>query len=99
MTQPTLVKSGKGRYRLEGDVTFLSVARLADQRLQANSRSCHVALDGLERADSSVLALLLKWLRQAVAAGHELTFSGFSHQLLSLIDLYDLGDLLTESNH
>lgn len=98
MAEPELVKVADGQYRLEGEITFTVVSRLADKRLESNGHRCHIALDQLERADSSVLALLLRWLRREKAKGVELSFSGFSRQLLSLIDLYELGGLLGESS-
>ncbi len=97
MTAPQLVKIGDGQYRLTGEIVFSVVATLADRPLQDNGGACHVALDTLERADSSVLALLLRWLRRERRRGVTLTFSGFSDQLLSLIDLYDLEPILLES--
>ena len=99
MAQPELVKVKDGQYRLEGEITFTVVSRLADKRLEPDGRHCHIALDGLKRADSSVLALLLRWLRREKAKDIKLSFSGFSRQLLSLIDLYELGGLLGESSH
>ena len=97
MTAPRLEKVDDGRYRLTGEIVFTVVATLADQPLQDNGGACHVELNALERADSSVLALLLKWLRRERKRGVKLTFSGFSDQLLSLIDLYDLEPILLDS--
>ncbi len=98
MSEPALEKLADGHYRLTGEVVFTVVARLADQPLRDDNGHCRIDLDGLERADSSVLALLLRWLRRERKRGVALVFSGFSEQLLSLIDLYDLAPILLERN-
>ncbi len=89
-----LEQVGAGHYRLTGEIVFTVVGRLADEPLCDNGGQCRIDLDGIERADSSVLALLLRWLRRERRRGVSLVFSGFSDQLRSLIDLYDLDAVL-----
>lgn len=92
--RPRLVELAKGHYRLEGRFYYGVAGTLADCPLSNNDGHCRVDLDGLERVDSSLLALLLRWLRRERKRGVALRFSGFSDQLTSLIDLYDLRPLL-----
>jgi len=75
------------------DIVFTAVAKLADQPLSDSGGRCRIDLDHLERADSSVLALLLRWLRRERKRGVTLVITGFSEQLRSLIDLYDLDEI------
>ena len=89
-----LEQVGAGHYRLIGEFVFTVVAQLADEPLSDDGGKCRIDLDGIERADSSVLALLLRWLRRERQRGVSLVFSGFSDQLRSLIDLYDLDVIL-----
>ena len=93
MAEPRLEKVEDGHYRLAGDIVFTAVAKLADQPLSDSGGRCRIDLDHLERADSSVLALLLRWLRRERKRGVTLVITGFSEQLRSLIDLYDLDEI------
>ncbi len=98
MQPPALEKLAQGHYRLRGEVVFTVAATLADQPLEDDDGRCRIDLDGLEHADSSVLALLLRWLRRERKRGVTLEFAGFSAQLLSLIELYDLQPILLDAD-
>jgi ABC-type transporter Mla MlaB component len=45
-------------------------------------------------ADSAAVALLLAWARDAAVRGRRIRFEHLTKNLTSLIDLYELGDLL-----
>lgn len=94
----TLVASGPGRYTLAGELTIASVGPLRDAGREllaaAPAGALQVALDGVTRADSAGLALLVDWLAWAQAAGRTLTFAHLPGGLRALARLSDLESLL-----
>ncbi len=82
-----------GHYQLLGSVTFENVHTLAPLQLEPNNGQCHIDLSGLEEADSSVLALLVGWLRRLHERHSQLEVAGLSPALRSLIHLYNLEPL------
>lgn len=84
-----------GAYRLCGSVSFSNVHTLSTKTPQpAPDGSCLIDLSELEEADSSVLGLLVGWLRKLRAGGYDLKVLGLSASLKSLIHLYNLEPLL-----
>ncbi|MFZ6639629.1 STAS domain-containing protein [Undibacterium sp. TC4M20W] len=49
-------------------------------------------LSALTKIDSSAVAVMIAWQRQAIEKGVQLQFSGYSASLLSLLALYGLNE-------
>ena len=54
-----------------------------------------IAFSRIGGVDSSAVALLLEWRRQAAARGKRLDFVNLPPTLLALADLYGVADLIT----
>ncbi len=101
MDTPALVRDeATGRYRLVGPVHLHTVSRLAalpEALPEALAEGdAEIDLSALEEADSGTLALLVLWQRTALQRGGRLRFRGFPERLRSLIDLYDLREVLLD---
>ena len=85
-----------GRLLLSGPVTLGNVAELleAGRRELASDGVATVDLAGVTDLDSSALALLLAWLRDARAAGRGLAFTNLPEGLRTIARLYGVEDLL-----
>jgi phospholipid transport system transporter-binding protein len=79
--------------RMEGALTMRTVAGLVDRTLPEGD--CVIDLGGVVEADSAALALLLEWLRRLKVRGNTLSVTGMPDGLKSLVELYDLGDVLS----
>jgi phospholipid transport system transporter-binding protein len=83
------------RMFVSGPVTLANVARVLEegrQQLREGVRS--VDLSEITELDSSLLAMLLAWLRDARASGHEIGFENLPDGLRTLARLYGLDGLL-----
>lgn len=83
------------RMVVEGALTLANVAALLDEgkaAIGAGARS--VDLAGVGELDSSALALLLAWLRDARRQGRELAFTNLPQGLTTIARLYGVADLL-----
>jgi phospholipid transport system transporter-binding protein len=84
-----------GRLHVRGPVTLSSVHTLLDQSRQMFTGSeLRVDLSSVSEADSSAVALMLEWERQAAARGASIRFENPTENLKTLIGLYDVGGLL-----
>jgi phospholipid transport system transporter-binding protein len=83
------------RMLVDGALTLAHVAALLDEgkaAIGAGARS--VDLAGVGELDSSALALLLAWLREARRQGRELAFANLPQGLTTIARLYGVADLL-----
>ena len=92
--EPQLLKEGGGAYYLRGSVDFHSVADLANKDILDESAEVSIDLGGLQSVDSSVVALLIQWQRQAAQKGIPLRFLNIPEQIEPLITLYDLEGII-----
>lgn len=100
MAELVAAEGRPGTYQLRGSISFTNVHTLNHAPLSpAENGCCTVDLSQLDEADSSVLALLLGWLRKLRASGHQLQILGVSASLESLIHLYNLDSLLLTSSN
>lgn len=84
-----------GIIRPEGPLTLDTVAeRIAALGTPAAGVLC-VDLSGVSDIDSSAVALLLDWQRQARSGGVQLQFSCAPENLRRLIAVYGVADLLS----
>lgn len=81
--------------RLDGEITVETVASLLNE-LKARIADKLPALDfsGVTQVDSSVLALILSCQREAAQQHYRLHFSGLSHKITTLADLYGVDAFL-----
>ena len=90
-----VVESAGGRVYLRGPVTLTTVQGLLDQRPQfLAGTSLRVDLSGVDECDSSAVALMLAWTRDAAERGIPIAFENLPQSVRTLIDLYDVGELL-----
>lgn len=83
------------RMIVSGAVTLASVATLLEQgRAQILQGARVVDLAGVTELDSSALAMLLAWLREARSRNRELAFAGFPEGLTAIARLYGVDGLL-----
>lgn len=80
---------------IAGPATLATVATLLEQgRAQIEAGISTVDLGEVSELDSSALAMLLAWLREARARGRELSFVGLPEGLVAIARLYGVADLL-----
>lgn len=96
MTEARVIHQGAGRYAVTGPLTFNTVRALLTLPAVEGQGAITVDLEGVLRADSAGLALMLEWLRQARRSGRPLTFTHIPARLQDLIDVSGLGGLFGE---
>jgi phospholipid transport system transporter-binding protein len=90
-----VIESTGGRLQLRGSITLATVQGLLDQGPQVFAGpAVRVDLSGVNEADSSAIALMLAWTREAAARGMLIAFENLPQSVRTLIDLYDVGELL-----
>lgn len=78
-----------------GSITAENAAALAEAGAAAiRSGDLTFDLSAVTRVDSSAVALLLAWQREAKAAGKQIELTGLPEGLQSLADLYGVSALL-----
>ncbi|MGQ0511027.1 MAG: STAS domain-containing protein [Betaproteobacteria bacterium] len=83
------------RMLVSGPVTLSGVAALLEQgREQILGGARVVDLGGVTELDSSALAMLLAWLRDARSRNRELAFTGLPDGLTAIARLYGVDGLL-----
>jgi phospholipid transport system transporter-binding protein len=90
-----MIELSDGSYRVQGPVTMTTVPALlqeADSKFDGNE--LRVDLAGVTEADSAAVALLLAWTRAALHGGKHIGFENVSQNLKTLIQLYEVADLL-----
>ena len=92
-----LIKEGAGSYYLRGAANYQTVSGLAEADFLDGSAKVNIDLTGLQSADSSAIALLLHWQRQARREGVQLHFLNIPEQIKPLITLYDLDGIISNS--
>ena len=97
MARAELIDNGPGNWLLQGELGFDSVSAVL-QHAGANmlvSGRLEVDLNGVSRADSAGLALLVEWLRESEKAGNEIAFINVPQQLLSIARVCGLDEILS----
>jgi phospholipid transport system transporter-binding protein len=84
------------RLLVSGPVTVANVAALLEQARAQLGGVRSVDLGEVTDLDSSLLALLLAWLREARARGTTLTFSRLPPELGTLAQLYGVAELIPQ---
>jgi phospholipid transport system transporter-binding protein len=85
------------RLVVSGPVTVANVAALLEEaRAPLAAGVNNVDLGEVTDLDSSLLALLLAWMREARARGATLRFSRLPRELATLAQLYGVAELLPQ---
>jgi phospholipid transport system transporter-binding protein len=85
------------RLVVSGPVTVANVTALLEQARAPLAEGVHsIDLGEVTELDSSLLALLLAWMREAKARGGTLTFSRLPRELGTLAQLYGVAELLPQ---
>ena len=85
--------------KIEGALTFASLPRILDETRDFASRpdlpdALAIDLSAISEVDSSAVALLLKWRREAQRLGKRLEFINLPGNLAALAELYDVTELV-----
>ena len=90
-----MIRREDGRIVLSGPVTLANVAQVLEEgRRHLAEGAATVDLAEVSELDSSALALLLAWLREAKAAGRTIVFANLPESLQTIARLYGVQDLL-----
>jgi phospholipid transport system transporter-binding protein len=90
-----VIRREDSRIVLSGPVTLANVAQVLEEgRRHLAEGAATVDLAEVSELDSSALALLLAWLREAKAAGRALAFTNLPESLQTIARLYGVQDLL-----
>jgi phospholipid transport system transporter-binding protein len=83
------------RMIVAGPMTLASVGALLEPGRAQIARGVRtVDLGEVSELDSSALALLVAWLREARARGRDLAFTGLPQGMVAIARLYGVADLL-----
>ena len=94
MPAPVIMREGN-RIVLQGPVTIDHAAELTRRGIALfDSQSLMVDLAGVTDVDSTIISMLLEWLRSAQKADRSLQFMHLSGNLRSLIQLYGVAELI-----
>jgi phospholipid transport system transporter-binding protein len=90
-----MIRREASRMLVSGPVTLANVAQLLEEGRQHLAQGvATVDLGEVSELDSSALALLLAWLREAKAAGRSLAFANLPESLQTIARLYGVDTLL-----
>lgn len=87
---------GKGYFKLKGALTFETVPEIlrASSTLFAEADHLKVDLADVSQGDSTGVALLLAWIRQAKVHKKSIVFTHIPSQLLMIAKVSNLDDFL-----
>jgi phospholipid transport system transporter-binding protein len=92
----SLSRRDDGTYVLRGELGFNTVSPLlkhSDEMFE-DGNPITVDLDGITRADSAGLSLLIEWWRQARSQGLEIRYINLPQQMLAMAHLAGVDALL-----
>lgn len=89
-----MIRRDGTRLVLDGPVTLANVSQLIEESKAHLAQVREVDLGEVTEVDSSLLAVLIAWLREANAAGRPLAFSRLPEDLRTLAQLYGVAPLL-----
>ncbi len=93
-----LEKTAPGHYQLKGDLSFASVPMLWEQNrttlFEDECSELDINLSTLERSDSSGLAMLIEWYREAEQSNKKITFLNLPQQMYDIARITGLDEIL-----
>lgn len=94
MAEPLSWQSQEGTLTLKGDLDRETLLPLWQQRETLLAESVGLDVSQLQRVDSAGLALLVHFYHEQAQKGRDLQIIGVSDRLRTLIDLYNLNDVI-----
>lgn len=97
MVTAKIEQSGDGRITVSGELGFPTVTELRNVSSHLFVDSCgdlEIDLSAVTRSDSAGLALLLEWMRMAMAQKRELRFHNLPEQMLAIARASELQAVL-----
>lgn len=97
----SLKQTGDGQIQLTGELSFKTVpAFFAANRdiIKLANHELYIDLDGISRADSAGIALLIEWQRQAQHENRSISFHNIPAQLLAIARLSGVESILNLSD-
>jgi phospholipid transport system transporter-binding protein len=95
-----MIRRESGRIVVSGPVTLENVAAVLEEGRRHLAEGVRtVDLGEVTEMDSSLLAAMLAWLRDARARGGDLAFANLPQSLRTIARLYGLDGLLTVASH
>jgi phospholipid transport system transporter-binding protein len=92
-----MIRRNGDRLYLSGPVTLANVTGLLEEARAPLAEGVRaVDLGEVTELDSSLLAVLLAWLREAKGGGRELSFAHLPQDLVTLAQLYGVAQLLPQ---
>ncbi|MGQ3685552.1 MAG: STAS domain-containing protein [Candidatus Loosdrechtia sp.] len=87
---------GEGRFVIRGDLSFsTAVTALEKSKGLFATHSCiELDLEGVRRADSAGLALMLEWVNWARNSRREIHFSNIPAQITAIAQISEVEDML-----
>jgi len=86
--------SEHGTVLVSGEITFSTVNEGLAFDLLSGKKTVKINLEGVTRADSSGLALMVHWLREAKKEQVDLTFEAIPEKLFALAKVSNLDSIL-----
>lgn len=88
---------GEGRFALEGEMTFDTVAAILQESTEhfADHTMVEVDLAGITKTDSAGLALLLEWITWANHTVREIHFRNIPEKITNIAHTSDVEELLS----
>ena len=91
-----MIRRDGERLIISGPVTLANVAQLVEEAKAQVASVGAVDLGEVTEVDSSLLAVLIAWLREAKAGGRTLTYARLPEDLRTLAQLYGVAELLPQ---
>lgn len=87
---------GEGRFLVKGVLDAATVGAVLKRSalLFADARQLQIDLSGVTESDSSGLALLIEWLRQARQKRQQIVFQNMPQQIAALARISEVDELL-----
>lgn len=93
-----MIRRDGERLIITGPVTLANVAQLVEAAKAEVASARAVDLGEVTDLDSSLLAVLIDWQREAKAAGRTLTYARLPEDLRTLAKLYGVAELLPQDS-
>ena len=93
----SLARSKAGSVLLTGDITFNTVVSVLKADILSSKSHVTIDFNGVNRSDSSGLALMTRWAKQARKANIEIFFENVPVKLVALAKVSGLDTVLTIS--
>ena len=92
-----LTIADSGRILLVGDITYKTVVKVLDIDVFSSKSQLIVDFSAINRSDSSGLALMVRWARQAKKSNVDIYFESVPEKLIALAKMSGLDTILSIS--